>query len=465
MPGHLCKFIEKVRRKYVCPLCRLPMRDPVQITTCDHHFCDTCLQEYLSEGIFECPEDRLPLDYAKIYPDDDMADEIFGMTVRCSYYKDGCKWLDLLCELQTHLESCKFHKVQCTNDCQAVVARRHMQHHLDNECPKRRLVCESCRVEISGRNAETHKRVCTYEKVSCANNCGVKLQRRYMSNHNLNECPKRSIECKYCKKDYLFDNLQNHLHDCPKYPVTCPNRCDPERMARGDLETHLRDHCPSASIYCPFKEHGCRHKCPRFTLDQHLEEDTKKHLGLMCEVTKRQQEEINSLKTQLESLTCYTDGTLVWKIQDMASKVSRAKKEEHMELQSPCFFTSKHGYKLKLTLFPNGNGSGEGTHISLYLKILPGEYDELLQWPFVLPVEFCLVDQTDDSKRRKHIKESFTADPSWKNFHRPSKDIETLGYGYPTFVSHEELKSVKYIKDDCMFIKVTVDTSKVIHLI
>ncbi|PNI47003.1 TRAF4 isoform 11, partial [Pan troglodytes] len=31
-------------------------------------FCDTCLQEFLSEGVFKCPEDQLPLDYAKVSP-------------------------------------------------------------------------------------------------------------------------------------------------------------------------------------------------------------------------------------------------------------------------------------------------------------------------------------------------------------------------------------------------------------
>ncbi len=41
----------------------------------------------------------------------------------------------------------------------------------------------------------------------------------------------------------------------------------------------------------------------------------------------------------------------------------------------------------------NGNGSGEGTHMSVYIKLLPGDYDALLQWPFAHTVSFTLYDQ------------------------------------------------------------------------
>lgn len=50
MPGYDCCFVEKLQRRVYCPLCNLPMRDPVQITSCRHRFCDTCLQEFLRWG-------------------------------------------------------------------------------------------------------------------------------------------------------------------------------------------------------------------------------------------------------------------------------------------------------------------------------------------------------------------------------------------------------------------------------
>uniref|UniRef100_A0A7N9AU47 Tnf receptor-associated factor 4a n=1 Tax=Mastacembelus armatus TaxID=205130 RepID=A0A7N9AU47_9TELE len=70
MPGFDYKFLEKPKRRFQCPLCSKAMREPVQVSTCGHRFCDTCLQEFLSEGVFKCPEDQLPLDYAKTFNPD-----------------------------------------------------------------------------------------------------------------------------------------------------------------------------------------------------------------------------------------------------------------------------------------------------------------------------------------------------------------------------------------------------------
>lgn len=48
MPGYECRFrVQQKRKDLFCSICRMPMRDPVQISTCYHKFCDSCLQDYL----------------------------------------------------------------------------------------------------------------------------------------------------------------------------------------------------------------------------------------------------------------------------------------------------------------------------------------------------------------------------------------------------------------------------------
>ena len=51
MPGFDYKFLEKPKRRFQCPLCSKAMREPVQVSTCGHRFCDTCLQEFLRYGV------------------------------------------------------------------------------------------------------------------------------------------------------------------------------------------------------------------------------------------------------------------------------------------------------------------------------------------------------------------------------------------------------------------------------
>lgn len=50
--------------------------------------------------------------------------------------------------------------------------------------------------------------------------------------------------------------------------------------------------------------------------------------------------------------------------------------------RSEPFFSHPGGYKMCLLIFPNGAGSVKSDHVSVYVSILRGEYDDDLQWPF-----------------------------------------------------------------------------------
>ena len=63
----------------------------------------------------------------------------------------------------------------------------------------------------------------------------------------------------YCIVFYVIFMLQSHFYRCPQFPVGCPNRCDPTKIAHEDIECHMREHCPSVSVPCPFRHAGCKH--------------------------------------------------------------------------------------------------------------------------------------------------------------------------------------------------------------
>lgn len=280
--------------------------------------------------------------------------------------------------------------------------------------------------------------------------------------------------------------FQVHHSKCGRYPIPCPNRCESGIYCREELESHLKEECTSLVACCPFKEAGCRFKGPRFSLEKHMDECAKQHLTLMCGVVSKQQHQITSLKSALSKLSLNYTGTLIWKISDVTAKLAEAKTKDGVELVSPPFFTSQYGYKLQASVFLNGNGAGEATHLSVYIKILPGEYDALLRWPFSHSVSFTLFDQTSVTEKVSltlisvlvfylfnrelsfslfflqacNIVESFIPDPTWKNFLRPSKEPDSLGFGFPRFVSHDLLHKRHFIRDDTLFLRVKVDPSK-----
>ena len=56
-------------------------------------------------------------------------------------------------------------------------------------------------------------------------------------------------------------------------------------------------------------------------------------------------------------------------------------KESNAVWQIKPFYTYAHGYKLSLQVVPNGHGNAKGTHVSVFLFLMEGEFDKDLQWP------------------------------------------------------------------------------------
>lgn len=189
-----------------------------------------------------------------------------------------------------------------------------------------------------------------------------------------------------------------------------------------------------------------------------MDDSQHTHLQLTWDLVRRQQQQIANLCSALHATTHITDGTFVWRISSYKAKYIDALYKNGKELVSQPFYISRFGYKAALSVFLNGNGAGEGKYLSVYIKLLQGEYDNILEWPFHLPVSFTLFDQNDDSDVRANLVESFVPDPTWKHFQKPEKSIESLGFGYPKFVSHDILKTRNYIRDDSIIIKVSVNT-------
>ena len=148
------------------------------------------------------------------------------------------------------------------------------------------------------------------------------------------------------------------------------------------------------------------------------------------------------------------DGQLVWKITEFNRKRSEAVNGQKVSFYSPCFYTSRYGYKMCARIYLNGNGMGRGTHISLFFVVMRGEYDSILRWPFRQKVTFMLLDQDNV----EHVIDAFRPDPSSSSFQRPRGETN-IASGCPTFVSIEELNNHAYVRDDTMFFKITVDTS------
>ncbi|XP_044782490.1 TNF receptor-associated factor 2 isoform X3 [Bubalus bubalis] len=147
------------------------------------------------------------------------------------------------------------------------------------------------------------------------------------------------------------------------------------------------------------------------------------------------------------------DGVFVWKISDFSRKRQEAVAGRTPAIFSPAFYTSRYGYKMCLRAYLNGDGTGRGTHLSLFFVLMRGPHDALLRWPFNQKVTLMLLDQNN----REHVIDAFRPDVTSSSFQRPVGDMN-IASGCPLFcpVSKMEAKN-SYVRDDAIFIKAIVD--------
>lgn len=136
-----------------------------------------------------------------------------------------------------------------------------------------------------------------------------------------------------------------------------------------------------------------------------------------------------------------------------------AKSERQTSIYSPAFYSSPNGYKMRIRLYPCGDGNARNSHLSLFFVLMRGDYDAILQFPFTFKVSFCLFDQTS---QQRHVIDSFRPDPKSNSFQRPCSDMN-IASGIPKFFPLAMLQqdNSPYLCDDTMILKVVVDFANI----
>lgn len=165
---------------------------------------------------------------------------------------------------------------------------------------------------------------------------------------------------------------------------------------------------------------------------------------------------ISQLELQLQTaLANSCNGTLIWRIPDITQKRRDAIRQPIYSLP---FYTGPNGYKMCLCAYLNGNGMGHTTHLSIFLILMKGVCDALLQWPFDHKISFILIDQIS----HKLIVKTMTPNSRDASFQQPQSDMNVAS-GYPQFADIAVLENKNYSKDDTIFLKCIVDTSGIYH--
>ena len=142
---------------------------------------------------------------------------------------------------------------------------------------------------------------------------------------------------------------------------------------------------------------------------------------------------------------------------------NESKNDSDFILGNP-FFTFKEGHLMIMRVFPNGYGTGEGTHMSVVIQLMKGQHDDKLEqsghWPLRGTFTIELLNQLNDSDHHSRMVQF--------HHHRCSEctdrvlegDEANMGWGYKKFISHDTLphhSNNRYHKSDYLMFRISYD--------
>lgn len=150
------------------------------------------------------------------------------------------------------------------------------------------------------------------------------------------------------------------------------------------------------------------------------------------------------------------NGTYVWKIKNYRKYRREAEIGDTTAIHSPPFYSSFYGYKLCIRANLNGVDSARGTHLSIFIHFMQGDYDDILDWPFNGRIILTVIDQNPVCELRHHVNETLISKPNLAAFQRPNTPRNHKGFGYMEFLPIGILDNSTYVRNDTLIIKACI---------
>ena len=114
-------------------------------------------------------------------------------------------------------------------------------------------------------------------------------------------------------------------------------------------------------------------------------------------------------------------------------------------------YTNQQGYKICLRVIANGNGFGKGTHVSVFLHFMRGEFDDHLKWPFRGIISLRLLDQHRQNHKNGSVMYDDNVVESVCTRVRDG-EVGKGEWGYIKFIPHTELEP--YLHEDTLVFQI-----------
>ena len=194
---------------------------------------------------------------------------------------------------------------------------------------------------------------------------------------------------------------------------------------------------------------------------EHCEQMKLDYENLSDQITKEKQARKNrflQVAEEMKEMNPINTEVFIWRIDNVESALTKAK-----PLYGKTFYSNPYGYLLQPKIFFDGARPEDKGYVSIFIRILQGPFDSILEWPFGKRIRLTLISQKSNGIKRD-IEKILMPDADVEELRRPSEDANN-GFGIYKFVTKEVLRGEEYIVDDVMFIKIEVleDVQQNVH--
>ena len=477
--GYECIFVKDPPEilQTECPICLCVLKEPYLIDCCGNSFCRTCIEPIKAESK-PCP--LCNVQFTTTMPDKRLQRTLNELQVYCCHKEAGCEWVGELGSLPQHLNlksqeegdrltGCWLVGIKCAF-CSDDIQRKVIKEHEENICPERPYSCEYC-----GEYESTHKivianhwPVCPSRPVPCPNECGISPKLEVLNSHIENECPLQEIDCAFkyagCKEklprkdmpDHITQNLALHMslqatnHQRELKKLT--SRVSELESQLDEATFELKELKAKNLLLQGMLDQECKNRVAAVgrEIKQAQEQKLKGHLGtLRGEIKKARNETKQEIMKHVESEITIIHNHIGLVPVSFIMPDFQQKKSSSSPWYSPSFYTHLRGYKMCLRIDANGWGGNESNHVGIALFMMPGDYDEILKWPFRGNIIIQLLNQLGD---REHLVITIpVTDRSDDKFCSRVMlgERSPNGWGLSNFICHSDLLPT-YLQNDCL---------------
>ena len=134
-----------VDEHFHCSICYNVLKDPRMCRNNDHAFCHDCITEHLKVNTQTCPECNDHLTVHMLRRPRLLTNYLSKLKINCDHADRGCPEFICVENLESHVESCGFSPVMCSNEnCGMEINKQDKDRHENEVCEYRKMKCQDC---------------------------------------------------------------------------------------------------------------------------------------------------------------------------------------------------------------------------------------------------------------------------------------------------------------------------------